>query len=76
MIRFANEIQYVGVNDFLLLLATFADSDVRGAIVTESKLLNSPLIVVLSEIYGVKRIIKEAPERIFQQMRSPFILAF
>ena len=65
--RFANEIQYVGVNDFLLLLATFADRGVRGAIVTESKLQNSPLIVVLSEIYGVERIIKEAPERIFSK---------
>ncbi|MEB3760395.1 MAG: hypothetical protein GSR81_06060 [Desulfurococcales archaeon] len=63
--RFANEIQHVGVNDFLLLLATFADSEVKGAIVTESKLQNSPLIVVLGEIYGMEKTIKEAPENVF-----------
>ena len=65
--KFANEIQQVGVNDFLLLLATFADSGVKGAIVTESELQKSPLISVLSEIYNIKKIIRESPERIFNK---------
>ncbi len=55
-----------GVNDFLLLFALYADSELTGLITTERRLLNSPLIAVLEELAGEPgKLLGPAPHRVF-----------
>jgi hypothetical protein len=70
--RLAAEIEWIGVNDFLLILATFADKEARGAIITESKILKSPVTGLLNELYeetynNIKKTLSEAPLKIYNR---------